>query len=154
MFLILVLQLVGGIMKVVNIYGKRYHKLTLQWSDAYNHVIKAFRELGYAVHLDPELQLDTVPEYVEVGFEHSDDAIYVYNHTYLDQIKKDNLPTGAKTFFIKPTAFAFATKTIASIRNSSNALGLSGASGGTSKYVSTKSFISVCHLTPLAIRLC
>ena len=104
MFLTLVLQLVGGIMKVVNLYGKRYNKLTLQWSDAYNHVIKAFRELGYTVHLDPELQLEEVSEFAEVGFDHSDEAIYVYNHTYLDQVKKDRLPTGTKTFFIKPTA--------------------------------------------------
>lgn len=105
MFLILVLQLVGGIMKVVNIHGKRYDTLTFQWLEAYLHCFKAFRELGYTVHVDPQLVFKgDKPDFIEIGLNDSEEAINFYNHTYLSEVKRNNLPRGSKTLFIKPTA--------------------------------------------------
>lgn len=91
-------------MKVVNICSVRYDKLTFQWEDAYLHVIKAFRELGYTVRVCPKLEMKNMPDYVQVGLEHGDDAIYVYNHTYMQEIKELGLPTGKLALFVKPTA--------------------------------------------------
>lgn len=103
MFLTLVLQLVGGIMKAVNLYAVRYDKLTFQWAEAYINIIKAFKELGYTVHLDKHLELENAPDYVEIGILEDPEAINVYNHTFIEDIKELGFPEGSKTFFVKPT---------------------------------------------------
>lgn len=91
-------------MKVVNICSTRYSNLTYQWDDALNHIMKAFRELGYTVKVSSNLVMQKMPEFVEIGLEHSSEAIYVYNHTYLQEIKELDLPLGKLNLFVKPTA--------------------------------------------------
>lgn len=96
------LQYQDGIMQV-NLCGNRYQNLIGNWEDVYSHVIAAFNELGYKVNVSQYLKFDNKPKCVNEGIIDSDDAIYVYNHTYLDDLRKHKYFIGKKALFIKPT---------------------------------------------------
>ena len=86
-----------------NICGRRYLDVYKGWYSAYRNVMDALHELGIDIFISPHLDMQSIPEYATVGITDSEDAIYVYNHTYIEDIEKNGFYKGRKTLFIKPT---------------------------------------------------
>jgi hypothetical protein len=91
-------------MKIVNLCGNKYRKCGGDWGKMYFYVMEAFHKMGYKVHVSPHLIFDgPLPEYAFLGIEDSNDHVYVYNHTYTEELVKDGWYLGSKTLIIKPT---------------------------------------------------
>lgn len=86
-----------------NICGRRYLDVYKGWYTAYSNVMQALHELDIEICISPILNMQEIPEYATVGIEDRDTDIYVYNHTHLQDIQKNDFYCGAKTIFIKPT---------------------------------------------------
>lgn len=86
-----------------NICARRYVDVYKGWYSAYRNVMDALHELGIDVSISPHLNMEEIPEYASIGITDSRDAIYVYNHTYIQDIEKNNFFAGKRTLFIKPT---------------------------------------------------
>jgi hypothetical protein len=87
----------------VNFCANRYIEIYGGWYNAYKSVMDCFNELGFEVRLSPGLRMEEIPEYAKVGIEDSPDDIYVYNHTYKEDLEADGFYLGLKTFIIKNT---------------------------------------------------
>lgn len=87
----------------VNLVGFKYQKLHEEWSLMYRNVIQALKELKFEVSISPYIQMVKRPKDVKVGIEDSKDDIYIYNHTYPEEIGKLNFFKGKKSLFLKPT---------------------------------------------------
>lgn len=87
-----------------NLCGRRYTNLYGNWFTAYKHVAKALNELGIEVRTSPILTFEEPLENTTIGIEDSPEDIYIYNHTYLEDIKRSGFKTGKKVIFLKPTA--------------------------------------------------
>ena len=91
-------------MMKVKLCGFKYRGCNGNWADMYNHVISAFQELGADIECSPYLKIQNMSEDVKVGIKDEDDAIYVYNHTYLKELDDRGFARGKKTLILKPTA--------------------------------------------------
>tara|TARA_X000001382_G_scaffold119651_1_gene100627 strand:- start:21287 stop:22261 length:975 start_codon:yes stop_codon:yes gene_type:complete len=87
----------------VNICGNRFQTLDGNWERILNVIIASFIELDIECCVSNYLQFNT-PYKVTKGIIDSNDDIYLYNHTYLEDILANNFNTGKKTLFFKPTA--------------------------------------------------
>lgn len=86
-----------------NICGRRFLDVYKGWYSAYSNVIQALHELNIDIAISPFLDMQHIPEYATVGIEDSPKDIYVYNHTHLQDLRKNDFKLGVKTLFIKPT---------------------------------------------------
>jgi len=80
-----------------NICGRRYLDVYKGWYSAYRNVMDALHELGIDIFISPHLDMQEIPEYATVGITDSNDAIYVYNHTYIEDIERNGFYKGRKT---------------------------------------------------------
>lgn len=92
-------------MKIVNLCGSKYVHCGGDWGVMYVHVMNAFHRLGYEVRVSPFLKFyeNKLPSFVKIGIEDSPDHVYVYNHTYTEELNSNGCFLGRKTLFIKPT---------------------------------------------------
>lgn len=86
-----------------NICGRRYTDVYGGWYNAYRSVMDALHELDIEICISPHLDMQNIPDYATVGIVDDKDAIYVYNHTYVEEVRRNGFLTGKKTLFIKPT---------------------------------------------------
>lgn len=91
-------------MTQVNICGNRYQTITKNWSIMYNNVIQALNDLGYAINISPFIELENTPDFVSKGISDSLEDIYVFNHTYIQDLKNKGFNLGSQTLILKPTA--------------------------------------------------
>ena len=90
-------------MKKVNFCGKRFQEITGNWTVAYNLTIEAFKYLNYKVCISPHLNITPSIHPTEEIVDSSKD-IYLYNHTYTEELYTSQSYFGEKTLFLKPTA--------------------------------------------------
>lgn len=92
-------------MKIVNLCGSKYIHCGGDWGVMYVHVMNAFHRLGYEVRVSPFLNFyeTKIPSFVKVGIEDNPEHVYVYNHTYIEELHEYGNFLGRKTLFIKPT---------------------------------------------------
>lgn len=86
-----------------NICARRYLNVYKGWYSAYKNVMDVLHDLGIDVCISPHLNIQEVPDYATVGIADSNKDIYVYNHTYIEDIQENGFFTGKKCLFIKPT---------------------------------------------------
>ena len=86
-----------------NICARRYLDVYEGWYSAYRNVMDSLHSLGIEVCISPYLNIQEIPDYATVGITDNKNDIYVYNHTYIEDIKNNNFFMGKKTLFIKPT---------------------------------------------------
>ena len=74
------------------------------WSDMYKHVIEALHDMGHTIYKSPYLNIAQEYEYITVGLEdESPTDTYVYNHSYIKELKNSGMYRGENNLFIKPT---------------------------------------------------
>lgn len=86
----------------VNLVAYRFKNLDKKWGLMYENVIEVLNELNFDVRISPYLSFITTPKNAKVGIVDSKDDIYIYNHTYPEQID-GKFFTGKKSLFLKPT---------------------------------------------------
>jgi len=82
----------------VKFCANRYRNIHGNWKTMYERVYNAFEKLGAEIQVSQYITSD-YPSIVD-----EEDAIYVYNHTTLGEIRKENFYEGKQTLFLKPTA--------------------------------------------------
>lgn len=88
----------------VNLCGRRYTNLHGNWANMYLQIIQALHSLNAEeINISGYITLNNAPDYVSHGIKDSDNHIYVYNHTHLNDIKRNNFFIGKKALFVKPT---------------------------------------------------
>jgi hypothetical protein len=87
----------------VNFCARRYRDLYGNWERAYNLTINAFQRLGFQCNLSPFIKMSPYPKNVGSEIVNSYEDIYVYNHTYEEEIIRNKFWLGRKAFFLKPT---------------------------------------------------
>lgn len=89
---------------IVNICGYKYRAIYGHWAAAYYNMMQAFLDLGFEVHTSPYLSFQEKPEGLIEGINTSD-AIHVYNHSYIEEIKREGYyrNNSKLNIFIKPT---------------------------------------------------
>jgi len=86
-----------------NLCGLRWYGAHGNWGDMYVHIALALNELGYDVRKSPFLEFPRAPDFVSEGIEDNKDDVYIYNHTYTEDIVRKGVYRGEKCLFIKPT---------------------------------------------------
>jgi|GEM_PF-4778981 len=86
-----------------NICARRYLDIYKGWYSAYRNVMDVLYDLGVDVCISPHLNIQEIPDYATLGITDSNKDIYVYNHTYIEDIQNNGFFTGKKCLFIKPT---------------------------------------------------
>lgn len=85
----------------VNLVAFKYQNLHEEWSLMYRNVVQALKELKFDIRISPLLSFIKPIEDVEVGIVDSKEDIYIYNHTYPEEI--EGFFKGKKSIFLKPT---------------------------------------------------
>lgn len=86
----------------VNLVAYKYKNLHEEWSLMYRNVIQALKELGADIRISPHLKFINQPKDIKVGIVDNKEDIYIYNHTYPEEIE-DGFFIGKKSIFLKPT---------------------------------------------------
>lgn len=87
----------------VNLVGYKYKNLGKDWSIMYNNVIQSLRELNLDIRISPFLNVDNKPKDIKVGIDDNKEDIYIYNHSFPEEIEKGGFFNGVKSIFLKPT---------------------------------------------------
>lgn len=88
---------------VANICARKFQNIKGNWATIYNTTIQALNTLGLEVRLSPYLDFASNTN-ASIGIEDSPEHVYIYNHTYMEDIIENNFNVGVKTIFLKPTA--------------------------------------------------
>jgi len=86
----------------VNLVAYKYKNLHEEWSLMYRNVIQALKELGVDIRISPYLKFKEQSKDVKVGIVDNKDDIYIYNHTYPEEVE-GRFFKGKKSIFLKPT---------------------------------------------------
>jgi len=86
----------------VNLVAFKYNNLREEWSLMYRNVVQALKELNFDIRISPHLSFIGQPKDVKVGIDDNKDDIYIYNHTYPEEIES-RFFIGKKSIFLKPT---------------------------------------------------
>jgi len=91
----------------INLCANRYRAVHGNWYRTYRTIIEAFQELGYPLARSQYLTIGDDSQFpeIKVGLEDENTStdIFVYNHSYVEDIKKLNLYRNPKHIFVKPT---------------------------------------------------
>lgn len=82
----------------VKISAHRFRDIQGNWRTMYDKVLNAFESLGAEIQVSKYLNFDYPPIIDET------DAIYVYNHTNVDELNDLQFFKGERSLFLKPTA--------------------------------------------------
>lgn len=86
----------------VNLVAYRFKNLHNKWGLMYRNVIQSLKELGADIRVSPHITFTNPPKDVKVGIVDNKDDIYIYNHTYPEEIE-GRFFKGKKSIFLKPT---------------------------------------------------
>jgi len=89
-----------------NICSSRYNDAHGNWLRMYKYVIQGLQEKGYDIHVSPlmELGYDEFPEIPRgLDDECPDRDLFVYNHTYKNDLVQRELYRTDKSIYLKPT---------------------------------------------------
>lgn len=86
----------------VNLVAYKYKELSDNWNVVYHNIIGALKGLGLNINVSPHLKMEETPSGVTVGIEDNSDDVYIYNHTYPEDIQ-DKFFIGKTSIFVKPT---------------------------------------------------
>ena len=93
----------------VNFCGYKYPDLEGSWLKMYQYTAKAFDELGFDIAVSPFLEWNCTYKKTIIN---SYEDIYVYNHTFLSELRKEDFWIGRKTLILKPTGPTDTTFTV------------------------------------------
>ena len=92
----------------VNLAAYQFDTFYEDWAPMYINVVNAFKELGYEIRVSPNMKApkklwDLLDDNFQVGIEDNEEDIYIYNHTYPEEIERLGFFKGKHSIFIKPT---------------------------------------------------
>lgn len=92
----------------VKFCGFKYKRITGNWSTMYQRVLKSFYDLGADIEISPHLALEADGKlaklsFGKIGITDEEDAIYVYNHTNISELKRNEHHFGKQCLILKPT---------------------------------------------------
>lgn len=89
--------------KIANLIGYKYQNLTGNWATIYNDLIVSLKELDYKIRISPYLKIKDREKLGEVGINDNVKDLYVFNHTYPEDIEEKGFIQSESVIFIKPT---------------------------------------------------
>jgi hypothetical protein len=89
--------------KIANLIGYKYQNLNGNWAIIYNNLIVSLKELGYKIRISPYLKIKDKEKLGEVGIIDNVKDLYVFNHTYPEDIEEKGFTQSESVIFIKPT---------------------------------------------------
>lgn len=89
---------------IVNICGHKYQSIRENWTKIMNVTIQSFLDLGFDVRLSRYLNLeDNSWDHLSRDIDDSPENVFVYNHSWVSELKRKKIYRGEKTIFLKPT---------------------------------------------------
>ena len=89
---------------IANLCAYKYPKLYGNWAQMYCHVTLALCNLGYVVNRSPFIEAPSLQHMTTRGIVDNPDDLYIYNHTFLEELNQQGLTRSKNIIIIKPTA--------------------------------------------------
>jgi hypothetical protein len=90
--------------RIVNICGYKYRSIEENWTKIIDTTIQSFLDLGFDVRISRYLKFeDDTWNHLSRGIDDSPENIFVYNHSWVSDVKQQEIYRGSKTIFLKPT---------------------------------------------------
>ena len=91
--------------KIANLCGYKYKDLGA-WAPMYHNIITSLEEMGYEIRISPFLNipnLKDVTNSASIGIIDNENDLFIYNHTYPEELKELGYFTSKNSIFLKPT---------------------------------------------------
>lgn len=89
---------------IANLCAYKFPTLYGNWAEMYCMVTLALSNLGYTVNRSPLIDAPSLEKMTAKGIIDNPEDLYIYNHTYLEELRQVGLVRGPNIIILKPTA--------------------------------------------------
>lgn len=88
---------------IANLCAYKYPVIYGNWAEMYCYVTLALSNLGYTVNRSPLIEAPSLQHMTNEGIVDNPEDLYIYNHTFLEELNTRGLTRGPNILVLKPT---------------------------------------------------
>lgn len=88
---------------IANLCAYKYPVIYGNWAEMYCYVTLALSNLGYTVNRSPLIEAPSLQHMTNEGIVDNPEDLYIYNHTFLEELNTRGLTRGPNILILKPT---------------------------------------------------
>lgn len=89
---------------IANLCAFKYPTIYGNWAEMYCHITLALSNMGYTVNRSPLIDAPSLERMTNKGIIDNPEDLYLYNHTFIEELRQQELVRGPNILILKPTA--------------------------------------------------